>query len=150
MGFITRALVPRPVRRAAHPVRTARRAATPRPVKQARRALHPVSNAAYSIERSLNTKPRSRTKVGANQVVFDATQIERWYVDTANAVATANGLDIVTVYAVCEPDPTDSWACTVTGHQIGKPGSELENWEGTMSQRLRCQPDGGWHVEGDA
>jgi hypothetical protein len=60
MGFLTRALVPRSVRRATHPVRAVRRAATPRSVKQAGRVLHPVSSAAYDIERSLNTKPRKR------------------------------------------------------------------------------------------
>ena len=60
MGLLTRTLVPRSLRRAAHPARTVRRAVTPRPVKQAQRALHPVSNAAYSVERSLNTKPWTR------------------------------------------------------------------------------------------
>ena len=60
MGFLTRQLVPRPVRRATHPVRTVRRAATPRVVQQASRSLHPVDNAIYSVERSLVTKPRKQ------------------------------------------------------------------------------------------
>jgi Flp pilus assembly protein TadB len=47
------------MRRAAHPVRTVKRAATPRVVKQAQRATHPVGNAKYSVERSLNTRSRS-------------------------------------------------------------------------------------------
>lgn len=60
MGFLSRLLIPRGVRRATHPVRTAKRAATPKAVKKAQRAAHPVSNAKYSVERSLNTKPRKR------------------------------------------------------------------------------------------
>jgi len=59
MGFITRLLIPRSVRRAVHPGRAVKRAVTPRSIKQARRALHPVSNAKYSVERSLNTKKRA-------------------------------------------------------------------------------------------
>jgi len=45
-----------------HPVRTAKRAVTPRPIKQVRRALHPVDNAVYGMTRALNTKPRHKTK----------------------------------------------------------------------------------------
>jgi hypothetical protein len=60
MGFITRLLVPRKVRRAVHPVRAVKRAATPKPIKKARRALHPIDSAVYSLERSLTTKPRKR------------------------------------------------------------------------------------------
>lgn len=63
MGFLTRALVPRGVRHAAHPVRTVKRAATPKAVKQIQHAAHPVSNAIYGVERSLNTK----RKAGADQ-----------------------------------------------------------------------------------
>jgi hypothetical protein len=59
MGFLSRLLVPRGVRRAVHPARTVRRAVTPRSVKRARRALHPVSNATYGVTRSLTTKRRS-------------------------------------------------------------------------------------------
>lgn len=61
MGMLTRMLVPRSVRRAAHPVRTVRRAVTPRPIKQVRRAMHPIDNAVYSVERSLNTRARIST-----------------------------------------------------------------------------------------
>lgn len=43
-----------------HPARTIKRAVTPKPIKRAHRAMHPVSNAKYSFERSLNTKPRRR------------------------------------------------------------------------------------------
>jgi hypothetical protein len=64
MGFLSRMFVPRGIRRAMHPVRTAKRAATPKSIKRARRALHPVSNAKYSVERSLNTKPRKRSGGG--------------------------------------------------------------------------------------
>jgi len=61
MGLLTRALVPRGIRRAAHPVRTAKSAVTQRPIKQARPALNPIDNGIYSIERGLNTKPRKRS-----------------------------------------------------------------------------------------
>lgn len=56
MGFLSRALVPRGVRRATHPVRTVKRAATPKTVKQIQHAAHPIDNAIYGVERSLNTK----------------------------------------------------------------------------------------------
>lgn len=60
MGLFSRVFVPRSIRRAIHPVRTVKRAATPKSIKKARRALHPMSNAVYQAERSLNTKPRRR------------------------------------------------------------------------------------------
>ena len=59
MGFLSRMFIPRGVRRAAHPLRTVRRAVTPKPIKRARRLLHPVDNAVYGLERSLNTKRRA-------------------------------------------------------------------------------------------
>ncbi|MDT7709957.1 MAG: hypothetical protein QOG20_5564 [Pseudonocardiales bacterium] len=58
VGFFTRMFVPRSVRRAMHPVRTAKRAVTPKAVKRAQRAMHPLDNAVYGFERSLNTKRR--------------------------------------------------------------------------------------------
>ncbi|KJE77180.1 hypothetical protein [Ferrimicrobium acidiphilum] len=58
MGFLSRAFVPRGVRRAAHPVRTTKNALTPRSVKSVRRALHPIDNTTYAITRSLTTKKR--------------------------------------------------------------------------------------------
>ena len=39
-------------------MRAAKRALTPKPVKQVRRAMHPVSNAEYFFERSVTTMPR--------------------------------------------------------------------------------------------
>lgn len=63
MGFLSRLLVPRSVRRAAHPVRTAKSAITPKPVKQIRRALSPVDAAKYGIERKVATSIRSGRKV---------------------------------------------------------------------------------------
>jgi hypothetical protein len=36
--------------------------ATPKAVKQAQRAMHPVSNAIYDVERSLNTKRRRKSR----------------------------------------------------------------------------------------
>ncbi|TWP34108.1 hypothetical protein [Leekyejoonella antrihumi] len=62
MGFLSRLFIPRSVRRAAHPARAVRRAVTPKPVKRVRRAMHPVSNAKYSVERSVATSLRSGSK----------------------------------------------------------------------------------------
>lgn len=64
MGFLTRLLVPRSVRRAVHPVRSVRRAVTPRSVKRVQRSLHPISNARYSVERSISTQIRSAARGG--------------------------------------------------------------------------------------
>jgi hypothetical protein len=65
MSFLSRLLVPRSIRRSVHPLRTVKRAATPKSVKKVRRLAHPVSNATYPVTRSLNTKrrPRSRSRV---------------------------------------------------------------------------------------
>jgi hypothetical protein len=60
VGFLSRLFIPRGVRRALHPGRAVKRAVTPKAVKRASRALHPVSNAVYGAERSLNTKKRRR------------------------------------------------------------------------------------------
>lgn len=62
MGFLSRLLIPRSVRRAAHPARTVKRAITPTPIKKARRSMHPVGNAKHSVERSLATSLRSGAK----------------------------------------------------------------------------------------
>jgi hypothetical protein len=59
MGFLSRLLVPRGVRRAMHPVRTVKRAATPKVVKKAQRALHPVDNLVYNAQRPVITSLRS-------------------------------------------------------------------------------------------
>jgi hypothetical protein len=63
MGMLSRMLIPRKVRRAAHPVRTVKRAATPKSIKKAQRSLHPVSNVKYGVERKINTKPRPKAQV---------------------------------------------------------------------------------------
>jgi hypothetical protein len=65
MGFLSRMFVPRGVRRAMHPVRTAKSAVTPKSVKRVRRAMHPIDNAVYGIERSLNTKRRRTSRAPA-------------------------------------------------------------------------------------
>lgn len=62
MGFLSRLLIPRSVRRAAHPGRAVKRAITPKAVKKARRALHPIDNIKYSAERSIATSLRSGRK----------------------------------------------------------------------------------------
>ena len=61
VGFLSRLLIPRSVRRAMHPGRTVKRAVTPKAVKRAQRAMHPVSNAIYDVERSLTTKRRPKS-----------------------------------------------------------------------------------------
>jgi hypothetical protein len=69
VGFISRRVIPRKVRRAMHPARTAKNALTPRPVKKvlrvSRAISNPVSSASYAIERSLATKVRSTSKASA-------------------------------------------------------------------------------------
>ena len=62
MGFFSRLLIPRNVRRAAHPGRAVKRAVTPKAVKKASRALHPLDNAVYSVQRSAATAIRSGGK----------------------------------------------------------------------------------------
>lgn len=62
MGFFSRLFVPRSVRRAIHPGRAVKRAVTPKAVKKASRALHPVDNAMYSMQRSAATAIRSGRK----------------------------------------------------------------------------------------
>jgi hypothetical protein len=52
-GIISRLLVPRSVRRAAHPVRTARWAVTPRPIKKVRRAVYVATNRFGAAEGAL-------------------------------------------------------------------------------------------------
>jgi tRNA C32,U32 (ribose-2'-O)-methylase TrmJ len=58
VSFLTRLLIPRSVRRAMHPGRAVKRAVTARTIKRASHAMHPLSNAIYDVERSLNTKQR--------------------------------------------------------------------------------------------
>ena len=58
VGFFSRLFVPRSVRRAMHPGRAVKRAVTPKAVKRASRALHPIDNAVYSIQRSAATAIR--------------------------------------------------------------------------------------------
>ncbi len=71
MGLLWRLFAPKPlkkarrtVRKAAHPVRTATRAVTPKPVKQLQRAAHPVSLAELKIEdaavNALRGRPRHK------------------------------------------------------------------------------------------
>jgi hypothetical protein len=71
MGLLWRLFAPKPlkkagrtVRKATHPVRTAARAVTPKPVKQLQRATHPVSLAELKLEdaavNALRGKPRQK------------------------------------------------------------------------------------------
>jgi hypothetical protein len=52
----------RSVRRAMHPGCAVKRAVTPKAVKKARRAMHPIDNAVYSVQRSAATSIRSGRK----------------------------------------------------------------------------------------
>ena len=70
MGFFSRLFVPRSVRRAMHPGRAVKRAVTPKVVKKASRALHPVDNAVYSMQRSVATAIRSGGKKKSKAPVF--------------------------------------------------------------------------------
>lgn len=67
MGFLSRLLISRSVRRAMHPGRAVKRAVTPRSVKKLKRAMHPVSNARYSMERSVSTQIRSAARSGSKR-----------------------------------------------------------------------------------
>ena len=62
MGFFSRLLVPRSARRAMHPGRAVKRVVTPKMVKKASRAMHPIDNAVYSMQRSVATSLRSGRK----------------------------------------------------------------------------------------
>lgn len=70
MGFFSRLFIPRGVRRAMHPGRAVKRAVTPKAVKRASRALHPVDNAVYSMQRSAATAIRSGGKRKGKAPVF--------------------------------------------------------------------------------
>ena len=78
MGLFWRLLAPKPlkkarrtVRKAAHPVHTATRAVTPKPVKQLQRVAHPASLAELKIEdaaaNALRGKPRRTRPHGTKQ-----------------------------------------------------------------------------------
>jgi hypothetical protein len=62
VGFFSRLFIPRSARRAVHPGRAVKRAVTPKVVKKASRAMHPIDNAAYSVQRSVATTIRSDGK----------------------------------------------------------------------------------------
>jgi hypothetical protein len=50
MGVLKRLLIPRSVRRAAHPVRTVRRAVTPKPIKKLKRSVYVATNPLGALE----------------------------------------------------------------------------------------------------
>jgi hypothetical protein len=100
MGMISRSVVPRKIRRAVHPVRTVKRAATPTVVKQARRAKHPISNATYSVERSLNARP-PRTSRARHRVGVAHAQPPRAYAPGAdNGPSAATALMVMGVFVL--------------------------------------------------
>jgi hypothetical protein len=62
VGFFSRLLIPRSLRRAVHPGRAVKRALTPKTVKRARRAMSPTDNMKYGVERSIATSLQSGRK----------------------------------------------------------------------------------------
>lgn len=62
VGFFSRLLVPRGVRRAVHPGRAVKRVMTPTVIKKSRRALHPAGNVVCTVERTVTTTLRSGRK----------------------------------------------------------------------------------------
>jgi hypothetical protein len=62
VGFFSRLFIPRSVRRAVHPGRAVKRTVTPKVVKKAGQAMHPIDNATYSVQRSVATTIRSGRK----------------------------------------------------------------------------------------
>lgn len=83
MGLLWRLFAPKPVkkarrtvRKAAHPVRTATRAVTPKPVRQLQRAARPVSLAELKIEdaavNALRGRPRHKQSRHTAQASVEA------------------------------------------------------------------------------
>lgn len=74
MGFLSRTFIPRSVRKAAHPVRTAKssatRAVTPKSVYKAQRLLNPIDSIQYGIERQVTTAIRSGSKQKSSAAVY--------------------------------------------------------------------------------
>lgn len=139
-GFLTRALVPRSVRRATHPVRTVRRAATPKTVKKARRALHPVDNAVYSATRALNTKARKKRNREHLQPVANAAS--NWYQNRFNT--NSQGLQMSATPRRAELYPDDSCVVSVTG-RITRSESAVaagrEDGEAYVDAKIRVSED---------
>jgi hypothetical protein len=61
-GLLHQAVCASQRQRAMHPVRTVKRAVTPKPVKKLQRSLHPVSDLEYSVQRSIATSLRPAGK----------------------------------------------------------------------------------------
>jgi hypothetical protein len=78
VGIVKRMLVPRPVRKAMHPVRTTRRAITPRPIKKLTRGAFVVAHPFEAIEG------------GLENMVVDALRPRRPKVGTAARSATSS------------------------------------------------------------
>jgi hypothetical protein len=85
MGVLTRLLVPRSVRRAAHPVRTARRAVTPKPIKKIKRSVYVATNPLGALEGAaenavvgaLRSKPHRSKKTRTSSSTSRRTQPSR-------------------------------------------------------------------------
>ena len=76
MGFFTRRLVPRKVRRLVHPVRAVRRKVTPKPIKRISRATgvvrNPVSTGLYAAERAVFSSPKRSRKPAKSRTTVPA------------------------------------------------------------------------------
>jgi hypothetical protein len=118
MGFLTRLLIPRGVRRATHPVRSAKRAVTPKSVKKVQRAAHPVSNAKYSVERSLNTKPRKHaapTRTKPAPLPVPRAKLPTWNYRERKAIMDMRRAG---------PQGRRGWGCS----QAGRAGAAARAW----------------------
>lgn len=114
MGILTRLLVPRTVRRAAHPVRTARRAVTPKPIKRARRTLYVATNPFGAAEGALENavvdalRPRRRrpaTRRGSSAPARSTVEREARFRDAGRAAAVFEAASTLHEGSVVSPRP---------------------------------------------
>lgn len=146
MGFISRRIIPRSVRRAAHPVRAIKRELTPRPIKNARRALSPIDNAIYGVERKIFTKQRRSSSSNALTYSHEGCDVAHRTPEAAQKCRKGSNQQFVS--NVEEPNQFES-SCPRCGSYINVkmddcPGCNLLlNWQishtvcgGTFSRRI--------------
>lgn len=111
MGIVTRLLIPRGVRRAAHPVRTVRRAVTPRPIKQLRRTAYTITNPLGAIEGVFEDAVvdalRPRRRASTRRPPSAGTGADRYATAAAenDVFAAALSLHLVKVEAAAPTEP---------------------------------------------
>jgi len=120
------------VRRAVHPVRAIKRELTPRSIKNARRALNPIDNALYGLERRIFTKPRRGSSSGSPAYFHDGCDVAHRTPVAAQRCRKGSDQDAVS-YAE-EPSQFES-SCPKCGSYINVkmdncPGCDASlNWE---------------------